>query len=64
MARTLRYTRIVRHPETHQPTALVGGSELPEWADGLVHDDDMEGGRPARKAPAKPSGAKSPDSGD
>ena len=41
-ARTLRHTLVVRHPETSEATALVAGTEVPEWADDLVHDDDTE----------------------
>lgn len=40
----LRLTVVVRHPETLQPVALVEGTELPDWATGLVHADDIDGG--------------------
>jgi hypothetical protein len=53
-AATLKYTIVVRHPETGVATALVEGSGVPEWAKDLVHKDDLEGGSPT-KAPAKKS---------
>ena len=37
----LRYTLVVRNPEG-VAVALVAGSEVPEWASGLVHSDDLE----------------------
>lgn len=51
MTGKLRYTLIVRHPETDVATALVAGSEVPAWASNLVHADDLEGSEP--KMPAK-----------
>lgn len=53
-AGTLRYTVVVRHPETGEATAIVAGETVPGWATGLVHKDDLEGGSPV-KAPAKKS---------
>lgn len=49
-AGTLRYTLVVRHPDNGVATALVAGSEVPDWATDLVHKDDLE---PAAKPPAK-----------
>lgn len=50
----LRYTVVVRHPDTAEATALVAGSEVPEWASGLVQADDLDGAeKPAKKAAAK-----------
>ena len=44
----LRYTLIVRHPETGEAVALLAGSEVPKWASGLVQPDDCEPAKPAR----------------
>lgn len=38
----LKYTLVVRHPDTGVATPIVAGSEVPEWAEDLVHDDDLE----------------------
>lgn len=38
----MKYTVVVRHPETDAPTALVKGTDVPDWATGLVHADDVE----------------------
>ena len=54
--RTLRHTLVVRHPETSQATPLVAGSEVPEWADALVHDDDTY--RPEPKAKPRRASSK------
>lgn len=43
MAR-LSVTVIVRHPSTGQIEVLSEGSDLPEWADGLVGDHALDGG--------------------
>lgn len=51
---SLRYTLVVRHPENGVATALVEGSEVPDWAKDLVHQDDLE---PATKAPVKKAAA-------
>lgn len=37
----LRLTLVVRHPETDVPTALIAGDTLPDWAVGMVHEDDL-----------------------
>ena len=34
-------TIVVRHPDTDAPVALIEGTELPEWAEGLVHPDNL-----------------------
>lgn len=52
----LRYTLVVRHPETSEPVALLAGELVPGWASGLVHSDDLEQGespQPAKKTTAK-----------
>jgi len=48
---TLRYTLVVRHPETGEATPLLQGSEVPDWAKDLVQPDDVEGeaAKPARR---------------
>lgn len=55
MAGALRYTLVVRHPETGIATPLLAGEEVPNWAADLVHADDVEGAAP--KAPAKKAAA-------
>ena len=50
----LKYTLIVVHPETSVPTALLAGSEVPDWAVDLVHSDDID-------SPAAPAGNASTD---
>ena len=52
--RVLRYTRVVRHPETFQAVALVAGSQVPGWAGGLVHEDDLQDAPKAQAAPSAP----------
>lgn len=37
----MRYTVIVRHPETDAPMAVLEGKPVPDWAEGLVHEDDL-----------------------
>lgn len=39
---TLKYTLVVRHPETGDPVALRAGEDVPKWASDLVHKDDQE----------------------
>ena len=60
-------TIVVRHPDTDAPVALIEGTELPEWAEGLVHPDNIvevptpvDAGDPGQapvepKTPAKPA---------
>ena len=59
-------TIVVRHPDTDAPVALIEGTELPEWAEGLVHPDNIvevtpvDAGDPgqapvAPETPAKPA---------
>lgn len=45
----LRYTLIVRHPETGEAVALLAGSEVPKWASSLVQPDDCEQPKSRRK---------------
>lgn len=40
--RVLRYTLVVRHPETDLATPLLAGEPVPGWAKDLVHDDDLD----------------------
>ena len=42
MAGVLRYTLVVRNPETLEATALLAGTQVPGWAAELVHADDLE----------------------
>lgn len=54
----LRYTVVVRHPETGAATPLLVGDPVPDWATGLVHPDDLdsiedESPKPTKKAAAK-----------
>lgn len=37
----LKSTIVVRNPETLEATALLEGSEVPEWATDLVHPDNL-----------------------
>lgn len=37
----MRYTVVVRHPETAIPTAVLAGKSVPEWAKDLVDADDL-----------------------
>lgn len=39
----LKYTVVVRHPETYQAVALLAGTPVPAWAKDLVHADDIDG---------------------
>lgn len=52
MAGALRYTVVVRHPDSGIATPLLAGEEVPDWATDLVHGDDLEGDT---KTPAKRS---------
>lgn len=56
MARLAEST-VVRHPDTHEPTFLEVGSEVPEWASDLIGDhlvavEDRASGA-VEKTPAK-----------
>jgi hypothetical protein len=48
----LRYTLVVRNPDTHIAVALRAGEEVPDWATDLVDPADIDG------ADAKPSARK------
>ena len=39
---SLKYTLVVRHPETGEPVALLKGEPVPDWAKDLVQPDDVE----------------------
>ncbi|GAB3304276.1 hypothetical protein EK0264_03725 [Epidermidibacterium keratini] len=54
----LKATVIVRNPKTGAVTALLAGSAVPDWAEGLVGDHLLE---QERKAPAKRPAPKSDD---
>jgi hypothetical protein len=43
----LKHTLVVRNPETLEATALLEGSEVPEWATDLVHPDNLDNGKSA-----------------
>lgn len=54
----MKYTVIVRHPDTDAPTAVLVGKPVPEWAADLVHPDDIEGDdKGSASKPAKPTKA-------
>lgn len=53
-AGVLRYTLVVRHPETDEPTALLVGKRVPKWAADMVHPDDLEGGDTDASASSDP----------
>lgn len=42
----LKYTVVVRHPETYQAVPLLAGTPVPAWAKDLVHADDIDGDTP------------------
>lgn len=39
---SLKYTLVVRHPETGEAVALKAGEDVPKWATDLVHKDDLD----------------------
>lgn len=43
MSAKLLHTLVVRNPDTLQPVALIAGSDLPDWAEGLVDPGNLEG---------------------
>lgn len=43
MSRQLTAAVLVRNPETNKAEVLAEGSELPDWADGLVGDHALSG---------------------
>ena len=45
MAGQLKYTLVVRHPDTLEAVALIAGSELPKWATELVDPGNLESGK-------------------
>lgn len=65
MSGVLRYTLVVRHPETSAPVALLEGQPVPDWASDLVHADDLDGADPVagggQGAPIAPAGNASRD---
>ncbi len=53
----LRYTMVVRHPDTAESTALMAGEPVPAWASDLVQPDDLDGAD-AKSSPAKKTAAR------
>lgn len=57
----MKYTVIVRHPDTAAPTAVLVGKPVPEWAADLVHPEDVErdkgGDKGGDSKPSKPTKA-------
>lgn len=58
--RRMRYTMAVRNPETLEVHALLEGSVVPSWADGLVADADTVDG----PEPVPATGAESTDTSE
>ena len=56
----LRYTVVVRDPETSAPVALLGGEPVPGWASGLVSPDDLVAQEPSEGVPAPASRRRKP----
>lgn len=44
----LAHTLVVRHPETLVATALLAGTEVPEWASDLVDKGNLTDGKAAK----------------
>lgn len=63
-AAVLKYTLIVRHPDTDAPTALLVGESVPKWATDLVHADDLEDAASADTSNGKSDGGGEPGYGD
>lgn len=59
MPGTLKHTLVVRHPETLVATPLRAGEPVPEWADGLVSSDDLDGAG-EKPAPSRGRGKAKP----
>ena len=59
MARKLTENVILRNPDRGDPVFLPAGSEVPEWAEGLVGDHVLESGSGPASGPA--SGSDAPD---
>lgn len=59
-AGVLKYTVVRVNPETMTATAILAGSEVPEWASDMVHADDLESGASTSKTetPDPPPAAK------
>lgn len=59
MSGALRYTLVVRHPETNEATALLAGEQVPDWASELVQSDDLENyGKTEKRAASKRTASK------
>lgn len=54
----LKYTLIVRHPDTGVATALLAGQSVPKWAAALVDKGNLEGSAPAEDDESPYSGLK------
>lgn len=59
MAGVLKYTVVVRNPDTMVAHALKAGEPVPSWAKDLVHPDDLTGGseKKAKDKKSKPDGS-------
>lgn len=54
----LRYSMVVRDPDTSEAVALRAGEPVPDWAKSLVHADDLENDKSAEKSkPTKKAAA-------
>ena len=51
-AGVLKYTLVVRNPDTMVATVLKAGEPVPEWAQDHVHPDDLDGA--TDEAPTEP----------
>jgi hypothetical protein len=56
----LKYNVAVRHPETLEAVVLKAGEEVPEWASGLISDEDLVSDGSAEEAPAGQGGPEKP----
>lgn len=65
MAGVLKHTMVVRHPDTLEATALLVGSEVPDWASDLVDEGNLESKAAAKaaKTEAPAGGSTSGDKG-
>jgi hypothetical protein len=55
---TIKATTVLAHPETHEPTVLLAGTEAPDWAVDKITNPDVLEQPGAKKAPAKSSTTK------
>lgn len=57
MTGRLKYTLVVRHPETLVATPLLAGQPVPDWATDLVQQDDLEAEDPTEEPAKEPTNA-------